>query len=71
MAAIEFKAVRSKYNNCICNACRENGTVTKVQIPRTAYFDKRNLSTRYIEYWLCDECRDALVTVLTTAKAEA
>ena len=57
---VKFKASMSKSDNCICNACHGAGTVMKLTYPVTKFHDRKKLSTRYYEFWLCDKCREKL-----------
>lgn len=61
---MEFKATMSKADNCICTACFAKGRVIKLQLPETCYHNGGPLSTKYTNYWLCDECRVKLIRAL-------
>lgn len=65
---IEFKAERSKTKNNQCDCCFEVGYVTKITIPRTKYFDRKKLSTKYIILWICDDCLNILKLVTEAAQ---
>ena len=45
---------------CCCDACHAITGVTKISRPVTKYHDRKNLETRYFEYWLCDACLEKL-----------
>lgn len=61
---LEFKAEMSVADNCVCSACRKVGRVIKLELPETRYYDGKNLSTKYRNYWLCIECKEKLSGVL-------
>lgn len=61
---ISFTAKRLEGNNKCCDACFEIGKVTEVKIPVTRYHNGKDLSVKYHTYWLCDDCKRNLVTVL-------
>ncbi|MEG0035218.1 MAG: hypothetical protein RR743_01015 [Oscillospiraceae bacterium] len=61
---VDFKAVASKYDNCICSCCRSTGRVVKINMPETLYHDGTRLTTQYEEFWLCDSCREKLIAAL-------
>ena len=61
---VKFNSRRSKFNNCICDACHNEAMVTKMSFPETIYFDGSRLETRYSEYWLCARCRNTLEDAL-------
>ena len=60
-----FRAETSTADTCVCNACHNVGNVVKLTIPETKYFDRKNLTTRYSEFWLCMNCRESLIQSLT------
>lgn len=66
--AVEFPVKVSTAENCTCSACHGSGRVTKLRLPETLYHDRRNLTTKYSEYWLCKSCRDKLLQALTETK---
>ena len=57
---VKFEAHISEGNNCICNACHNGGSVMKIKLPDTCYHDRKKLSTKYREYWLCCKCQTKL-----------
>ena len=57
---VEFRAHISEHNNCICSGCHKTGTVLKLTVPETKYHDGKHLSTKYHEYWICDDCAGKL-----------
>ncbi len=61
---VEFYAKRSAYGNCMCTCCHGTDYVTKIKIPETLYFNGKNLSTKFAEYWICDICSNKLVDAL-------
>ncbi len=61
---VSFKATTSEFDNCICSACHATERVVKVILPRTLYYDGKNLSTKYDRYWLCESCRIKLINAL-------
>lgn len=65
---VEFEAIESKKNNCICDACHYVCSVKKLRLPKTKFHDGKTLSTKYEEYWLCDVCEDALIDALNYTK---
>lgn len=54
---VKFGAHMGDRNNCICDACHNTGTVMKLKLPYTRYYDGKKLSTMHQEYWLCGRCR--------------
>ena len=67
---VKFTAKISKYTNCCCDACFRLGRVTKLVMPETKLFDRKELSTRYDMTWLCDECVGKLKYALEHPKEE-
>lgn len=61
---VKFSAHVSEQNNCICDACHDTGTVMKLKLPYTRYHDRKKLSTKHREYWLCSGCRTKLRWVM-------
>lgn len=61
---VRFPASVSKADNCICTACHGIGSVIKLELPETLYFNKNGLSTEYSKYCLCNDCRKKLVNSL-------
>jgi len=59
-----FKSKKSEYDNCICSACHGTGRVVKIKLPTTLYHNGETLSTKYSEYWLCDNCKTKLINAL-------
>lgn len=59
---VNFFALKSQYNNCICSACHNGATVLKLQLPTTLYEppEYKRLKTQYREYWLCGNCLNKL-----------
>jgi len=68
---VRFKARNSRYENCFCDGCHANGSVIKLELPRTLYYDGKHLSTQYKGYWLCQKCVDKLKKAMETPEAEA
>ena len=62
--SVKFTAKMSTCDNCVCNACHNVGEVIKLKMPETKYFDGKNLTTRYTEFWLCMDCRKKLIRAL-------
>lgn len=69
-AKVKYKAVRSKFNNCVCNGCFKRSYVTKITYPESCYWDGKNVTTRYGEWWLCDDCIENLSHAVHDAKTE-
>ena len=67
---VEFEAVESRAANCICDACHFIGSVKKLRLPRTKFYEGGKLSTIYTNYWLCDGCEDDLMDALEKARKE-
>ena len=65
-----FEINISEYGNCFCSACHDTSRVTRITFPLTKYFDGKNLSTKYDEYWLCAKCRSKLADALNCPKEE-
>lgn len=61
---VTFNSKTSKGKGNVCDACHDIGKVIKLTLPKTKYFDHRNLITIYREYWLCAPCRTKLVHAL-------
>ena len=57
-------------SGCQCDACRSIGEVIKLRLPTTHYYDRKELSTRYHNYWLCPICRDRLMYALDWQEEE-
>lgn len=49
---------------CACDACRNIGKVIKLRLPSTRFHNKKSLTTRYYDYWLCPACRNKLIRAL-------
>ena len=62
--SVKFTAKMSTYDNCVCDACHNVGEVIKLKMPETKYFNGKNLTTRYTEFWLCMDCRKKLIRAL-------
>ena len=60
MSEIKFTSKISNSEYCSCSSCHNVEKVMKVSLPVTKYFDGKNLSTKYNEYWLCCKCRSKL-----------
>lgn len=41
---------------CQCDGCFDVTSVSVLRIPVTRFYDKKNLTTHYKEYWYCDVC---------------
>ena len=67
---VEYKAARSKFDNCLCNGCHGSGYVYKITYPETLFFDGNKLTTKYNEWWLCDDCIKKLAQAVHDAKIE-
>ena len=67
---VRFRARNSKAENCFCSGCHAGGKVIKMLLPETLYYDGKDLSTRYREYWLCQECVEKLKKVLDNPEEE-
>ena len=68
---VEFNGRLHEQTNCVCDCCHGTGRVAMIQIPKTKYRKEdayRMLSTRYKEYWLCEDCHNALLTLLMSLK---
>lgn len=66
---VEFRAKVTETSTCTCAACHNVGRVVKLELPRTLYREGI-LQTEYREYWLCLNCREALVQALVWPDAE-
>ena len=62
---VAFPCAKSEYDNCVCDCCHGTGRVLKIQLPTTLYYDGKSLTTKYRHFWICDECREKLITALT------
>ena len=67
---VRFSARNSKAENCFCSGCHAGGSVIKLELPKTLYYDGVHLSTRYYEYWLCQKCADKLKKAMENPKEE-
>ena len=56
------KRLPGKYK--CCDACFNCGEVTQIELPETRYWNHRDLSTEYRKYWLCDNCKQKLISAL-------
>ena len=65
-----FEASPGCRSHSVCAACFSVGSVTVLRLPETGYHGGGPLSTRYHDYWLCDRCRDELITTLVESKEE-
>jgi len=63
---VKFGALRSSYDNCICEGCHRGGYVTMLDLPSTLYHNGRKLSTKYRSYWLCDSCLEKLKAAINS-----
>lgn len=63
-----FKAEASNSKYCQCDSCREIGTIYRVNVPVTAYWDGRHLTQHDKIFWLCDTCRKRLIYALIHPK---
>lgn len=66
---VEFRAKVPETSTCTCAACHNVGRVVKLELPRTLYREGI-LQTEYSEYWLCLNCREAMVQALVWPDAE-
>ena len=66
---VVFAAVKSKQDNCICDCCHGSGKVLKLRMPKTLYYDGKTLTTRYGDFWICNECRERLTAALDEKEA--
>jgi len=66
-----FTAINSKHDNCICAACHDTSRVMKIRLPKKLFYDSKNLSTKYSEYWLCDQCKRNLQDALENTAVES
>lgn len=57
---VEFRGHISDTDNCVCSGCHKTGFVLKLTVPDTGYHDGKRLSTKYHEYWICDDCVEKL-----------
>ncbi len=57
---VEFRGQLSDAGNCVCSGCHKMGFVLKLTVPDTGYRDGEHLSTKYHEYWICDDCIEKL-----------
>ncbi len=57
-------------NWCMCDACCNVGQVIKLRLPSTRFHNKKSLTTRYYDYWLCPACRQKLHNALDWLKEE-
>ena len=55
---------------CACDACRNIGKVIKLRLPSTRFHDRKSLSTRHYDYWLCPACQQKLHNALDWSKEE-
>ena len=62
---VTFSACISPWNSCTCDMCGAVNHVIKVRRPKTLYHDGYNLSAVYSEMWMCERCRDRLVSVIS------
>jgi len=67
---VKFKSKLSSADNCFCTCCHDTGRVTKVRLPETKFHNGRNLTAKYQEYWLCEECRNKLMNALNNPEVE-
>lgn len=58
------RAEMSRYGDCVCDMCFDNGYVVKVEIPYVAYDGMRDLYVRHKGLWMCESCRDKLVSAI-------
>ena len=58
---VNFFALKSQWNNCVCSACHGGAQVLKLKLPKTLYEPPEyKLKTEYREYWLCGDCLNKL-----------
>lgn len=57
---VEFRGHISDTNSCVCSGCHKTDFVLKLTVPETKYHDGKRLSTKYHEYWICDDCAGKL-----------
>lgn len=65
-----FKAKMKIGTNCCCECCHGIGKVIVVTMPNTLFHDKRNLSTKYIDWWMCEECFETFKKTLNEAEVD-
>ena len=62
---VRFAGTVSDAENCLCDCCHGYGTVLKMEIPQTMYFNGRWLTTQYHNAWICQSCAEKLTAVLS------
>lgn len=67
---VTFSAGVSRASNCVCDMCGAVTRVIKVRKPTTKFHDGYKLSAVYSELWMCEHCRDRLVSVITIPFAD-
>lgn len=68
---VEFRGHISDTDNCVCSGCHKMGVVLKLTVPETGYHDGKRLSTKYHEYWICDDCIEKLARCYGAVAKEA
>ncbi len=68
---VEFRGQLSDKNTCFSPACHKMGFVLKLTVPDTGYHDGKHLSTKYHEYWVCDDCVEKLAQCFGAVTKEA
>ena len=63
---VEFRGQLSDADNCVCSGCHKTDFVLKLTVPETKYHDGKRLSTKYHEYWMCDDCVTKLAQCFCT-----
>jgi len=61
---VKFPSEKSKHGGCSCDCCHGVSNVLKLKLPYTKYHDGKNLSTKYNDWWICDDCRVKLIKAL-------
>ncbi len=67
---VAFTSIISKSEFNVCDSCKKTSRVMKLRLPKTKYFDRKNISTEYFNYWLCAPCRTKLVYALDNPEEE-
>jgi hypothetical protein len=67
---VDFVAVKSNHDNCSCDCCHGLGKVIKMRIPEAKYHDGNGLTTKYHNWWMCEECWEKLIKAVEESPAE-
>lgn len=70
LSDVKFTAARSKYDNCLCTACHGDNYVTMIECPVALYYDGSNLTAKYKQLWLCDECMRKMLTAIRESRRD-